>query len=223
MTSMGFHWMAVDMEHPAISTETATLAFLAAERHGCVPLVRLASADAHAARGHLDNGAQGYIVPAVEDAVAFEEFVHATLYKPAGTRGVSLGRHNTWGAGTRFRDDLSTFRPFVVPMIETTAAIDALDAITALPFIDAIFIGPWDLSADLGDGGNFETAAFTDAIGRIRNACARNDVPLGIHVAHPEDGKLQEAIDDGFRFIAYGTDMLAMRHALKTAQPFLED
>jgi 2-dehydro-3-deoxyglucarate aldolase len=213
MASLGFfHWLAVDMEHTSITLETAMAAFAAAERHGCAPLVRLPSADSDIARRCLDIGCQGLIVPGVEDADAFAAFIEPCLHRPAGRRGVSLGRHNAWG--DRFDDDRSTFKPLVVPMIESAAGAAAAAAIAGLDIVDAIFIGPWDLSGDLGDGGNFETPGFADAISRIRDACAAAGTPTGIHVAHPDAAKLAEAIDDGHRLVAFSTDLIALRQAL---------
>src|SRR3954471_21034594 len=68
LASMGFDWLVVDMEHGTADVHTAMLCFLAAERHDCVPMARLPSADPYLARRLLDQGAQGLVIPVVESA-----------------------------------------------------------------------------------------------------------------------------------------------------------
>ncbi len=211
--SCGFDWMAVDMEHGPVSVETAVACFIAAERRQTAPLVRLPSADPIMARRLLDGGAAGLLVPAVESADQFASFARHCLYPPKGSRGVGLSRCNRWGDDfdSYFRD----FAPVLVPQIETAAGIEAADAIASLEEVDALFVGPYDLSTSLGQPGDFATSAFTDAMATLRAACERQGKALGMHQVAPVKTELEARIAEGYRFIAYGTDMLAMRHAFK--------
>jgi 2-dehydro-3-deoxyglucarate aldolase len=212
MASCGFHWLAIDLEHAAIGIEAAAAIFLAAERHGVVPLARLPSADPYLARRLLDNGAQGLIVPVVESAEAFGEFSAHCLYPPRGKRGVGLSRCNLWG--DNFADYLANFTPVLVPQIETKKGVAAAPAIAARPEVDALFLGPYDLSADLGKAGDFSTPEFLAARDAVKKACQANGKAAGIHQVDPIAEGLKEKIADGFSFIAYSTDLIALRHAL---------
>jgi 2-dehydro-3-deoxyglucarate aldolase len=217
MAAAGFDWLAVDMEHGPASVDDARAAFLAAERHGCVPLARLPSADPYLARRLLDQGAHGLIIPVVERAADFASFLDHCLYPPHGRRGVGLSRCNDWG--TTFRPYLTGFAPVIVPQIESVAGVEAAAAIAAIPQVDALFLGPYDLSASLGASGEFTTPAFKSAIETVRKACGGAGKALGIHQVEPDPAQLQARKDEGFRFIAYGTDAIALRHAFRGLKP----
>ena len=103
----------------------------------------------------------------------------------------------------------------IVPQIETVAGISVADAIAARDEVDALFLGPYDLSASLGRRGDFSTPEFADATAAVRASCDAHGKAAGIHQVEPDPDALQALIGEGFRFVAYGTDMIAMRAALK--------
>lgn len=212
LAALGFDWLVVDMEHTGASVADAEHMFLAAERHGCAPLVRMPSADPILARRLLDVGAHGLLVPVVQSAETFHAFAAHCLYPPDGRRGVALGRFNEWGE--KFRSYYTEFRPLLLPQIETKAGIAAADAIAALAEVDGLFFGPYDLSADLGTPGDFTTRAFTDALATVKAACTRHRKAAGGHQVAPDMNALRGLLQDGFRFVAYGTDLIVLRHAL---------
>lgn len=212
MASCGFHWLAVDMEHGAVDVADAQAIFTAAERCGVAPLARLPSADPYLARRLLDAGAQGLIVPVVESADDFLAFARHCRFPPAGRRGVGLSRANGWG--DRFETYLAGFDPVLVPQIETRAGIDAAEALARLEVVDGLFVGPYDLSADLGAPGRFDTPDMTAALARVKAAAAGGGKALGIHQVPPDPAQLRARLDEGYRFIAYATDVTAMRAAL---------
>lgn len=213
LATLGFDWIAIDMEHGSASVAYAEQAFIAMERHGCSPFVRLPSADPYLARRLLDAGAHGLLVPVVEDAKAFAAFADHCFYPPQGRRGVALERFNRWGDD--FASYMQRFRPVLAPMIETRKGVAAASALAALPVVDALFFGPYDLSSDLGEPGNFSSPGFAAALTTVKAACAQHGKAAGGHQVAPEPTELNQRIAEGFRFIAYGTDVLAMRHALK--------
>jgi 2-keto-3-deoxy-L-rhamnonate aldolase RhmA len=216
MASLGFDWLAVDMEHGAADIESAGNVFAAAERHGAAPLVRLPSADPYFARRLLDAGAQGLIIPVVESAEAFSAFARHCYYPPEGTRGVGLSRANQWG--DKFDQMVPGYRPLLVPQIETIKGVEAADEIISLDITDTVFIGPYDLSASLGHAGDFAGAIFQDKLALVLAACAKHGKAPGIHQVDAEIDLLRGRIDDGFRFVAYGTDLTSMRDALSGFQ-----
>ena len=216
--SSGFDWVAVDMEHAPISEGDLQGVFMAIAHCGAAPMVRLPHADPYLARRLLDAGAHGLIVPVVESASAFSAFSRHFLYPPAGSRGVGLSRCNGWGVS--FDDYIDGFSPVLVPQIETVAGVEAAAEIAALTEVDALFLGPYDLSASLGSRGDFWTPAFEDAIATVRKTCATHGKAAGIHQVEPDPDALRARIDEGFGFIAYGTDMIAMRAALTLPESF---
>jgi 2-keto-3-deoxy-L-rhamnonate aldolase RhmA len=213
MASLGFDWLAVDMEHGAADIESAISIFAAAERHGATPFVRLPSADPYLARRLLDAGAEGLIIPVVESADDFAEFARHCHYPPAGTRGVGLSRANQWG--DRFDELVPGFRPFLVPQIETMRGVAEAEAIIGSDLTDAVFIGPYDLSASMGAHGDFSGPEFQEKLDTVLDACRRFGKAPGIHQVGTDLDELRAKIKSGFRFVAYGTDLTAMRDALK--------
>jgi len=213
MASTGFHWVAIDMEHAPMSEGDVQGVFTAIEHCGAAPLARLPEADPYLARRLLDAGVHGLIVPVVESASAFQAFSRHCLYPPAGCRGVGLSRCNGWGAS--FDDYMDGFSPVLVPQIETVAGVEAAADIVALAEVDALFLGPYDLSASLGRRGDFSTPTFEGAVSAVRKTCTDHGKAAGIHQVEPDADALGARIEEGFGFIAYGTDMIAMRSALK--------
>lgn len=211
MASCGFDWMVVDMEHGAIDVADLPALFIASERRGAAPLVRLPGMDPILARRALDAGAHGLLVPVVEDAALFADFARHCHYPPKGRRGVGLSRANLWGDD--FSQYLADFQPILVPQIETRKGAKAAEALAALAETDALFIGPYDLSADLGRAGDFTQPAFIESLGAIKAACAKHKKAFGGHQVAPDMGELRAKIAEGFRFLAFGTDVLALRHA----------
>ena len=106
MAKLGFHWVAVDMEHAPISGDLQGV-FIALEKYDVAPMVGFRSLDPSLGRRVLDAGAAGLIVPAVEDAIEFGEFA-AHCFTPKGTRGVGLSRCNGWGETFEDYLELST-------------------------------------------------------------------------------------------------------------------
>lgn len=213
MATCGFDWMAVDMEHGIADLEQASMVFAVCERHGVSALVRLPSADPYLARRLLDAGAEGLLVPVVEDPGALSEFMSHCLYPPAGRRGGGLVRANQWGES--FEDYSKNFTPVIVPMIETQKGVEAAGDIAAVAGVDGLFLGPYDLSADLGGAGDFEAPDFIKSVAAVKDACAANAKAAGIHQVEPDRAALDERISQGFRFIAFGTDVVAVRHAFR--------
>lgn len=211
MASCGFHWLAVDMEHGTVSASEAEGIFRAVERHGVAPVVRLPSADPYLARRLLDSGTQGVIVPVSESAADFQAFADHCLYPPAGRRGVGLSRCNLWG--DTFEDYLNGFTPVLIPQIETRKGVEAADELAGLDCVSAVFTGPYDLSADLGAPGDFEAGGFVDALARVKDACARHGKPMGFHQVAPDRAALAKKIEEGYKLLAFGTEIIAMRSA----------
>lgn len=211
MLSCGFDWVVVDLEHGSLSIRDAVDVFIAAERRGVMPFARLPQADPYLARRLLDGGAAGLMVPVSENAKTFAQFAAHCLYPPEGRRGVGLSRTNLWG--DTFTSYLNDFAPILIAQIETVIGVNAAADIAALDVVDGVFVGPYDLSLSLGENGDFTTPAFTKAWRKILNACKASKVAVGIHQVELDPKALQARFEEGFDFVAYGTDTLAMRHA----------
>ena len=118
------------------------------------------------------------------------------------------------GFGERFEEYKEEAQSsLVIAQIEHVDAITNIDSILAVEGLDALMIGPYDLSASLGRTGQLDHPDVVSAVNQIREACRRAKKPAGTHVVDPNPALLRQRIDEGFRFIAYGVDTVFLRSA----------
>lgn len=208
----GYDWVAVDMEHGAIGFHQLPDLFRALELGNTLPMARLAEGTARNCKAALDAGAGGVIIPMMETAKHAEACVKACRWPPAGTRGVGFSRANLFG---RFFDAYSgeAQQPLVICQIEHVKALRNLDQILQVAGVDAIMIGPYDLSASMGLTGQFDHPEFQKAMVTIQDQAARFKKAAGLHVVLPSPEDLEERINQNFLFIAYGIDTVFLEQS----------
>lgn len=210
MGASGYDWVAIDLEHGAISTHQLPDLFRAIELGGTLPLVRLADGSAKNCKAALDAGAGGVIIPMVESASQLERARSNCCWPPSGTRGVAFSRANLFGK--HFKEySKEAQSPLIVAMIESIAGLENIADILDVPGLDAIFIGPYDLSASMGIMAQFDDARFIEALAEITEAARDKSIPIGIHVVEPSREQVQFRIDEGYSFIAYSIDAVMLR------------
>jgi 2-dehydro-3-deoxyglucarate aldolase/4-hydroxy-2-oxoheptanedioate aldolase len=219
LADLGFDWLFVDTEHgPFDALETQALLQAAGSRYPC--LVRVPAGEEVWIKKALDVGATGVIVPQVNSVEEAERVVRLCKYPPEGTRGVGLAR--THGYGSRFQEYVAVANQVVtvVIQIEHADALEDVGAIVSVPGIDAVLIGPYDLSASLGRMGQVDHPEVLDAIAQIRAACLAAGVRLGAFGV--DAGAVQPFIEQGFSLIAVGTDALFLMQAAREALAAIE-
>jgi len=205
MGQAGYDWVAVDLEHGAVSVHQLPDLFRALELGGTLPLARLSHGDPKECKQVLDAGAGGVIIPMVESAEQLNDLKDACCWPPAGRRGVGFSRANLFG---KYFDSYveEAQAPLLIAMIEHVRALDELEDILAVEGLDAIFLGPYDLSASIGLTGQFEEKAFKDLIQNVLNLAKKHAVPCGMHVVQPNLHELEQRIVEGYQFLAYSID-----------------
>lgn len=218
MAMAEYDWLVVDLEHSTIDIRTAGELIRTIDLCGVAPLVRLTSNSSDQIKRVMDAGAHGIIVPMVNSVEDAELAVAATRYAPLGTRGVGLARAH--GFGPRFAEYLQwqLDGPVVIVQIEHERALGDLEAIMAVPGVDGLIIGPYDLSCSMGIPGQFEDPRLVEAMAYIRDTAIKIGCPAGIHIVEPDPSELSQAVDEGYTFIAYSVDSrmldVAMRDGL---------
>jgi 4-hydroxy-2-oxoheptanedioate aldolase len=200
-------YVCVDTQHGVIDYQHSAQMIQAIELVGGTPIVRVPWNEPGIIGKSLDAGAHGVIVPMVNTREQAELVVQSARYVPDGSR--------SWGpvmAGMRHADNRTwaADNVAVIPMIETVEAIANLDEILSVPGVDAIYVGPADLSITLGlaPGNNDGKPEFDDALATIVAACQRHGVVPGIHATGP---LTQRRLEQGFRMITVTSDALAIR------------
>lgn len=204
----GYDWVMVDTEHGPNDLRSV-IDQLRVLEGSTTPVVRPAWNDPVLIKRLLDAGAPALLVPFVRNADEAARAVAATRYPPRGIRGVATSqRASRWGQRSdyvgRYEDELC-----VIVQLETRASLDELERIAAVPGVDALFVGPSDLAADLGHLGDTDhprvQAAITDTIARGR----RIGKPLGIFA--PAQNDARRYLDLGVTFAAVATDAAVLR------------
>ncbi|MBI2297968.1 MAG: 2-dehydro-3-deoxyglucarate aldolase [Armatimonadetes bacterium] len=206
---LGFDWYTVDMEHGPLPIDAATLMMTAVRDSGAVPFVRVPWNDGVWFKQALDNGAWGVVVPMVMNRAEAERAVDWCRHEPLGRRSTGGWQHAlSWQAtGTEYYQRAND-EIFVAIQIEHIRAVEQVDDIVSVPGIDAVFVGPMDLTKSMGFDPPVmasESPTFIDAMAAIRTACDRHGVAPGMHcsgVAH-----VQEKIAEGWRFLACSSDL----------------
>lgn len=222
MAKAGFDWLVIDLEHSTISIDQAGELIRTIDLAGAAPLVRLTSNAPDQIKRVMDAGAHGIIVPMVETPDAAARAVAATRYPPRGSRGVGQSRAQGYGATFREYLQWQIDGPIVIVQIESRRAVDHVDAILAVPGVDAYLVGPYDLSCSLGYPGEFDREDFRAALARVHEAGRRLGCPGGLHIIEPDPARLAAALQEGQRFIAYSVDFrmldVASRRGLAEVQ-----
>ncbi|EMM3171700.1 4-hydroxy-2-oxoheptanedioate aldolase [Serratia marcescens] len=212
LAGAGFDWLLIDGEHAPNNVQTVLGQLQAVAPYPSRPVVRPPWNDAVIIKQLLDVGAQTLLIPMIQNAEQARDAVRATRYPPHGVRGVgsALARASRWNRVPDYLQQADE-QMCVLVQIETREAVKNLDAILQVGGVDGVFIGPADLSADMGFAGNPQhpevQRTIDDAIARIR---AAGKAP-GILMANK--ALAQRYLEAGALFVAVGVDTTLLARA----------
>ncbi|HFZ1933341.1 4-hydroxy-2-oxoheptanedioate aldolase [Serratia marcescens] len=212
LAGAGFDWLLIDGEHAPNNVQTVLGQLQAVAPYPSQPVVRPPWNDAVIIKQLLDVGAQTLLIPMIQNAEQARDAVRATRYPPHGVRGVgsALARASRWNRVPDYLQQADE-QMCVLVQIETREAVKNLEAILQVEGVDGVFIGPADLSADMGFAGNPQhpevQRTIDDAIVRIR---AAGKAP-GILMANK--ALAQRYLEAGALFVAVGVDTTLLARA----------
>lgn len=201
----GLDWMTLDLEHGMGSWDRVLQQLLAVAGHSTFPVIRLPFIRAEYFKKAFDMGAMGVMVPYVETAEQAAEVVQFTRYPPNGIRGVATSNRGAQ-FGARFTEwfERSHEATLVIVQIESRKALANLDGIAATEGVDALFIGPLDLSVSLGIPQQFDHPDFIAAKAAVVAAAKKHGKSAGILGFKPD--QIEGFMAEGFRLISIGSD-----------------
>ena len=213
MARAGFDYVCVDTQHGSVGYQVAAELIRAIDHGGSTPIVRVPWNDPGIIGKMLDAGAEGIIIPMINTPEEAQTAVRACRYAPAGSR--SFG---PTVAGVRRADyvEWASENVAVIPMIETRQAVSNLPEILEVSGIDAVYVGPADLSLTLGlpPGNNDGNAAFDEAYATILSECNKAAVMPGCHAT----GALTPTrFAQGFRMVTAIADQIALADGARAA------
>lgn len=206
-----FDFICIDMQHGLIDYADTVPMLQALTLGTATPIVRVPQNQPGHIGKALDAGAMGVIVPMVNSRAECEAAVAAARYAPDGGR--SFGPTRAMAVEGDDYVERANSDVECIPMIETAEAVSAIDDILSVPGVNAIYVGPADLSVSLGYHPRSNEPEFLDTLDTIVAACGRHGVTPGIH---SNTATAQDRIDRGFRMIVVTADLVALR--AKTAE-----
>lgn len=214
LATTGFDWLLIDGEHAPNTVPTILAQLQAVAGYPCAPVVRAVNHDPALIKQLLDIGTQTLMIPMVETAEQAAQLVAATRYPPQGFRGVGGGltRATRWG---EVEDYMTTAHEelCLIVQVESRSGVDNADAIASTPGVDAVFVGPFDLSTDIGHIGSPNHPEVQAMIRHTLDATHAAGKAAGILA--PVEADARRYADWGFDFIAVGIDISLLRQAAK--------
>ena len=207
LAAAGFNWAFVDGEHGGFDIGVMQDICRVANLTGLAPIIRVADMQYALVARALDIGAQGVIFPRVESPELLEQAVSWTKFPPVGIRGYGLTPFHVDFAKATMAEVMehSNRETLVVMQIETKRAVEAREELLSVPGIDAVMIGPADLSVSLGVPGDFQHPKMVEAMEAIRDTCDRKGVAPGTQTRTPALGKFWR--DRGMRFLGCSSEV----------------
>ncbi len=209
----GFDWLWIDAEHGRFNELSAATACAITAGH--VPtFVRVPDKSETTIKRYLDIGADGIILPQVSSLADARNIAQAALYPPNGQRSVGIARAHDYGL--RFAEYVKDRSYSLIAQIENLAGISEVDRIVQEPYIDAIIVGPYDLSGSCGVPGDIACDQVQQGIAVVLAACKRAGKPCGIFAADAAAARIY--IAQGFDLVSVGIDTMMLANAYKDLQ-----
>jgi 2-dehydro-3-deoxyglucarate aldolase/4-hydroxy-2-oxoheptanedioate aldolase len=211
----GAEFVLFDMEHTGLEFETLKTQVALCRGLDIVPMVRVPRGEYHFIARALDVGAMGVMVPMVGTAAEAAHIVSCTRYPPAGRRGAAFGfAHDDYQGGDVVAKMAALQqRTMVIPQIETDEGLRNVEAIAAVPGVDALWLGHFDLTNFMDIPGAFQHPDYLAAVARIVAACEAHGKAAAFIAM--DDDWARAYVAKGFRLMAYGIDQMMLQNALR--------
>jgi 2-keto-3-deoxy-L-rhamnonate aldolase RhmA len=219
----GAEFVIFDMEHSGFGIDAIRMLLASSPAAKTVPMVRVPVTEYHFMARALDMGAMGIMVPMVETAEQARRIVQSCKYPPVGRRGAAFGvAHDGYSSGDIIPKIESANREtLLIAQIETGEGVRNADEIAAVPGIDVLWIGHFDLSNFLGIPGQFTHPQFLAAVAKVLDACRKHGKTPGFMCSDIAGG--QALLAQGFRILAYSGDLWLYQAALRAGVSGLQN
>ena len=205
MAHAGMDWLVIETEHNALDSAEIQHMLMAIDGTDTVPIVRVPNRDQVFIQRALDMGAMGILVPGVRTADEARDIVSYTRFPPNGVRSWGPLRASAYTLDNDDYLERADDNILVSLILETRDAVENLEEICAVPGVDVLTIGPWDLSLELGlDPRQLPLPEVEQITMRAQQIGRRHGVEIGVSASSPEG--LRERQQQGFTFIQYGPD-----------------
>jgi 2-dehydro-3-deoxyglucarate aldolase/4-hydroxy-2-oxoheptanedioate aldolase len=219
----GAEFVLYDMEHTGLGFESLKTQLALCRGLDIVPMARVPRGEYHFIARALDIGAFGVMVPMVATRAEAEYIVSCSRYPPQGRRGAAFGfAHDDYqGGDVALKMAALHQRTMMIAQIETDQGLDNVEAIAAVPGVDALWIGQFDLTNFLGIPAQFNHPQYLAGVDRVLAACAAHGKAAAMLAT--DDAWARDYVAKGFRLLAYGIDQLLLQEALRRGLEVLRE
>jgi 4-hydroxy-2-oxoheptanedioate aldolase len=207
----GFDFQILDCEHGSYDYQSLDADIRACDLHNCVAFVRVSGLNKVEVQRCLDLGASGIVFPQLTNFVDFKKAVELVNYAPVGSRGFNPFVRS-WGYGI---NNGEIKKAKCITIIETLQAVDELEQILNFDGIDMIYIGSYDLSAQLGCIGKMDDLRLTTLVDDIINMCTAASKPVGVMISGSEQYNLFK--NKGVNIFVHTVDTHQIKRTFSTA------
>ncbi len=212
LAATGFDWIWLDLEHSPLGPLEAQAVMQAVSGRTDV-IIRVPLNDEIWIKKVLDTGASGILVPQVNTAEEARRAVRFSKYPPVGTRSVGVSRAHAYGTNLQGYLENANQSLAVIVQAEHILAVEHIEEIAAVEGLDAVLIGPYDLSASMGIPGQVESPEVQAAIRRVLDVCRSRGLPAGIFAATGE--RARAFVEQGFTLVGAASDTLLLDQAAR--------
>ena len=213
--SCGADFVFLDTEHIALGRKQLTEMCRIYRALGIAPVVRIPSPDPYRACQVIDDGAIGVVAPYLETVEQIRNLVGATKFRPLKGEKLQQILHSKKNLEPKLRQYLERNNAEIVTIanIESVPALERLDDLLSIPGLDAVFIGPHDLSLSLGIPEQYTNPEFEKAVRTIIEKCKTFHLAVGIHLSDALDLQIKWA-NEGANIVIHSADMRLFRQQL---------
>lgn len=206
----GFDFVAIDMEHTTISTDEAKRIITGVQAEGVACLPRPVSHNNDYIKPLLETGADGLIIQMVNTPKEVETLIKLQKFPPMGKR--SFGVNRAHGYGLDFDKYVQTWNnssSFII-QVESITAVQNVEKLIAFDEVDAVMVGPYDISGSLGVPGQTDHPSVKEASAKVVEACANRGIGCCTQISAVTEERVQTAFDAGFSFVILSSDLFIL-------------
>ncbi len=215
MCKFSFEWLCVDMEHTAIDYNDLLKLISTIQANNKKAYVRVGSNDPLIIKRALDIGADGIIVPMINNVDDALKAIKSIYYPPVGERGVGLFRAQGYGFDFEDYRDIKSKKIEFIAQIEHFEAVNNLDSILSINHLSGTIIGPYDMSSSIGRTGELDCKELKDLVNKYEKISKKYDKKMGYHVVPIDYKRVKQKLKAGYNFIAFGFDLHFLGSAIK--------
>lgn len=206
----GFDFIAIDIEHSTISNEQAQRIIASSQANGVPCLPRPVSYSNNIIKPLLDSGADGMIFPTVNKVEDVKKLIQNIKYPPIGNRTYGINRAQIYGF-----DSSEYFKKWnqsssIIIQVESIEAVNNINDLIEFDEIDAVMIGPYDLSGSLGVSGELDHPLVKESINKVIEACNKKKISCGTQIADPNKENIENTLKIGHNFIFLSSDLFVL-------------